>query len=112
MRKTCFVILAYQVYAPGRLLPLEAFYFCAILIRKYFDRKVAQRSCAIFGLSFIQDMFLRISCAPRPMYLQTKRKKDTDSWWLTPVIPATQETEIRRIVVQSQPRKIVHEILS
>jgi hypothetical protein len=29
-----------------------------------------------------------------------------------PVIPATQETEIRRIAVQSQPRQIVHEILS
>jgi hypothetical protein len=24
--------------------------------------------------------------------------------WLTPVIPATQDTEIRRIVVQSQPK--------
>jgi hypothetical protein len=28
-------------------------------------------------------------------------------WWLTPVIVATQEAEIRRIVVQSQPRQIV-----
>jgi hypothetical protein len=28
------------------------------------------------------------------------------------VIPATQEAEIRRIVVQSQPREIVHKILS
>jgi hypothetical protein len=27
--------------------------------------------------------------------------------WLTPVIVATQEAEIRRIVVQSQPRQIV-----
>jgi hypothetical protein len=29
-----------------------------------------------------------------------------------PVIPATQETEIRRIMVQSQPRQIVQETLS
>jgi hypothetical protein len=33
-------------------------------------------------------------------------------WWLTPVTLATQEAEIRRIVVPSQPRQIVHEILS
>jgi hypothetical protein len=31
--------------------------------------------------------------------------------WLTPVILATQEAEIRRIIVQSHPRQIVHEIL-
>jgi hypothetical protein len=29
-----------------------------------------------------------------------------------PVIPVTQETEIRRIMVPSQPRKTVHETLS
>jgi hypothetical protein len=33
-------------------------------------------------------------------------------WWLTPVIPATQEAEIMRIMVQSQPRQIVHATLS
>jgi hypothetical protein len=32
--------------------------------------------------------------------------------WLTPVILATQETEIRRIEVRSQPRQIVQETLS
>jgi hypothetical protein len=33
-------------------------------------------------------------------------------WWLTPVILATQEAEIRRIMVRSQPRQIVLETLS
>jgi hypothetical protein len=32
--------------------------------------------------------------------------------WLTPVIPATQEAEIRRIEVPSQPGQIVFETLS
>jgi hypothetical protein len=33
-------------------------------------------------------------------------------WWLVPVMLATQEAEIRRIMVQSHPRQIVHETLS
>jgi hypothetical protein len=32
--------------------------------------------------------------------------------WLTPVILATQEAEIRRIAVRSQPRQIVQETVS
>jgi hypothetical protein len=32
-------------------------------------------------------------------------------WWLTPVILATQETEIRRIMVRRQPGQIVGENL-
>jgi hypothetical protein len=36
----------------------------------------------------------------------------TERWWLTPIILAIQEAEIRRIAVQSQPRKIVCETLS
>jgi hypothetical protein len=32
--------------------------------------------------------------------------------WLTPVILATEEAEIRRTVVQSHPRKTVHKTLS
>jgi hypothetical protein len=33
-------------------------------------------------------------------------------WWLTPVILATQEVKIRRIVVRSQPKQIVCKTLS
>jgi hypothetical protein len=33
-------------------------------------------------------------------------------WWLTSIILATQEAEVRRISIQSQPRQIVHETLS
>jgi hypothetical protein len=31
---------------------------------------------------------------------------------ITPVIPATEEAETRRVMVQSQPRQVVHETLS
>jgi hypothetical protein len=36
-----------------------------------------------------------------------KKKKEAGHRWLTPVIPDTKETEIRRIMVQSQPGQIV-----
>jgi hypothetical protein len=37
----------------------------------------------------------------------SQNKKQAGHQWLTPVIPATQEAEIRRITVQSQPRQIL-----
>jgi hypothetical protein len=36
-----------------------------------------------------------------------KRVDRVTHWWLTPIILATQETEIRRIVVRSQPGQII-----
>jgi hypothetical protein len=41
-----------------------------------------------------------------------KRRENTRPWWLTPVILATQEAEIKRIAVRSQPGQIVCKILA
>jgi hypothetical protein len=46
------------------------------------------------------------------IYSAILRKDSARCWWLTPVILATQEADIRRIMVQSQPGQIVHETLS
>jgi hypothetical protein len=43
--------------------------------------------------------------------MQQKQTK-AGRWWLFPVILVTQEAEIRRIMVQSQPGQIVLETLS
>jgi hypothetical protein len=60
----------------------------------------------------------------KPMMWAASKSKKTDSHlkssketqagcqWLKPVILTTQEAEIRRIIVRSQPRQIVHETLS
>jgi hypothetical protein len=40
-------------------------------------------------------------------FFKVKKMVSGGAWWLTPVIPATQEAEIRRITVQSQCRQIV-----
>jgi hypothetical protein len=45
-------------------------------------------------------------------FQQQKKKKKVSHQWLTPVILATQEAEIRRIEVHSQPRQMVYETLS
>jgi hypothetical protein len=39
------------------------------------------------------------------------KQKLAGCWWLLPVILATQEAKIRRIVVRSQPQQIVFETL-
>jgi hypothetical protein len=42
-----------------------------------------------------------------PIRSKIKKPLQAGHWWLTPVILATQEAEIRNITVQSQPRQIV-----
>jgi hypothetical protein len=41
-----------------------------------------------------------------------KRQNTAEHWWLTLVILATGEAEIRRIAVRGEPRQIVPETLS
>jgi hypothetical protein len=37
----------------------------------------------------------------------THQKLSLGCWWLTPIILATQEAEIRRIAIQSQSRQVI-----
>jgi hypothetical protein len=46
------------------------------------------------------------------LYDILKNYTEAGHWWLIPVIPATQEEEIRRITVRSHSRQIVQKPLS
>jgi hypothetical protein len=43
---------------------------------------------------------------------KTQEAEAARHWWLTPIILATQEAEVRRIMVGSQPGQMVHKTLS
>jgi hypothetical protein len=45
-------------------------------------------------------------------YETTKKNNKSQALWLTPAILATQEAQIRRMEVRSQPGQIVYETLS
>jgi hypothetical protein len=49
---------------------------------------------------------------PKKKEKEERRKTHAGCLWLTPVILASQEAEIRKIMVQSQLGQIVHENLS
>jgi hypothetical protein len=44
--------------------------------------------------------------------VKERNKNRVRCWWLTPIILAAQEAEIKKILIQSQPGQIVHETLS
>jgi hypothetical protein len=46
------------------------------------------------------------------MLFSFKKKNKNRSWWLAPVITATREAEIERIMVQGQLEQILHETQS
>jgi hypothetical protein len=53
-----------------------------------------------------------LSYHPHGVHYRKIRKREAGYQRFTPIILATQEAEIRRIMVRSQPGQIVHETLS
>jgi hypothetical protein len=48
----------------------------------------------------------------RKLFAGLKTNLWAGHWWLTPIILATQEAEIRKIIVQTQPRQVIFKTLS
>jgi hypothetical protein len=63
-------------------------------------------------LEFKPQSYRNIQINKFKMVFLKKQKEVPGHQWLMHVILATKEAEIRRIVVQSQPRQIVGETLS
>jgi hypothetical protein len=60
------------------------------------------------------SQFSEPKCGNRIRKTRKRARNDLlgEHWWLTSIILATQEAEVRRILVQSQPKQIVHKSLS
>jgi WD40 repeat protein len=64
----------------------------------------AEVNCLSFNPSY-SEVFLATGSTDKIIALARRP-------WLTPVILATQEAEIRKLAVQSEPWQIVHNVLS
>jgi hypothetical protein len=78
-------------------------------------KKKKSRSWA-WGMAQVVEHLLSshetLESIPNAVKNKAKNKNTGRHWWLTPVIQATEEAEIRRIEVQSQPGQVVQETLS
>jgi hypothetical protein len=80
--------------------------FFNIVLEKKLGRKMeGVNSTMIYCKNFCK-------CHIVPQYNNNNNKNLAGRQWLTPVILTTQEAEIRRLTVQSQPRQIVCKTLS
>jgi hypothetical protein len=87
----------------------------AAITRKASDRQVPPHHPPEGGFSSSVTQFSHTTTTAKDSSFPTSPLTFPSSarcWWLTPVILPTQEAEIRRIVVRSQPRQIVHKTLS
>jgi hypothetical protein len=60
----------------------------------------------------VASIFLTVFLALQTKLFPLHNHSFARHWWLTPIILTTQEAEIRRILVQSQPGQRVPETLS
>jgi hypothetical protein len=58
-------------------------------------------------LTDIKEPFFKMLKCDEDVTIMFKPESGDGRWWLSPIILATQEAEIRRITIQSQPGQIV-----
>jgi hypothetical protein len=127
---TCWAgLLGYLGHSSGSLL-LCLGLACATLYNVDLGRHYMRVLCQWGARHGLQALYSWGSPSYRPVFLfvltsyfcsgwfatllrvSLKTRVPARHWWLTPVILPTQEADIRRIKLQSQPGQIVHETLS
>jgi hypothetical protein len=63
----------------------------------------------IRGVAFYNNGFKLLDVR---VFFHSQKLLRAGCWWLMPIILTSQDTEQKKMVVQSQPRQMVHETLS